>query len=90
MGLTGVQLTDEIQTLVGRPTSQVLVDNTRCTRWLNEAQRKIAEECPDLDSLHFSNVLSLDTTQILRYPVNEITENRAKRPPWFVLGLLLM
>lgn len=73
MALTGATLTDEVQVLVGRPSNQILADNTRVTRWLNEAQRVIAEECPDLDCLHFSNILSLDTTQILRYPVNEIT-----------------
>jgi len=73
MALTGVQLTDEVQEFVGRPSDTVLIDNTRVTRWLNEAQRKIAEECPDLECLHFKNTVSIDTTEVLRYYVNEIT-----------------
>jgi hypothetical protein len=73
MALTGAQLTDEVQAIVGRGTNQVLITNARVTRWLNEAQKKIAEECPNLDCLHFSNVLSLDTTVTLKYAVNEIT-----------------
>lgn len=73
MALTGATLTDEVQALVGRPSNQILADNTRVTRWLNEAQRVIAEECPDLDCLHFTNTTSLDTTQTILYAVNEIT-----------------
>lgn len=73
MALTGAELVDEVQVLVGRRSGQVLVDNTRVTRWLNEAQKKIAEECPDLDCLHFTNSASYDTTETILYPVNEIT-----------------
>ena len=73
MALTGATLTDEVQALVGRESNQILVDNTRVTRWLNEAQRVIAEECPDLDCLYFVNTASLDTTETILYAVNEIT-----------------
>lgn len=73
MALTGTALTDEVQALCGRPTNQVLLTNDRVTRWLNEAQRKIAEECPDLEELQFVNEGSLDTTETILYALNEIT-----------------
>jgi len=73
MALTGTALTDEVQALCGRPTNQVLLTNDRVTRWLNEAQRKIAEECPGLDELQFDNETSLDTTEVIIYALNEIT-----------------
>ncbi|MHC4464786.1 MAG: hypothetical protein ACYS30_25655, partial [Planctomycetota bacterium] len=74
MALTGAELTDEIQAVTGRTTSgEPLVDTTRCTRWLNEAQKKIARECVDLECLHFSNRDSIDTTQTLKYAVADIT-----------------
>lgn len=73
MALTGAQLTDEVQAATGRTGDTVLIDNTRITRWLNEAQEKIAEECPNLDCLQFTNTSSIDTTEVILYPVNEIT-----------------
>ena len=73
MALTGLALTDEIQALCGRPTNQVLLTNDRCTRWQNEAVKKIAEECPDLEELQFTNTESIDTTVTLLYALNEIT-----------------
>lgn len=73
MALTGAQLVDEVQAIIGRESDQVLADNTRVVRWLNEAQKTIAEECPNLDCLQFTNTASIDTTEIILYPVNEIT-----------------
>lgn len=73
MALTGAELTDEIQALVGRSSTDTLVDNTRCTRWQNEAQVRIARECVDLECLHFDNNSSLDTTQSLKYAIADIT-----------------
>lgn len=74
MALTGEELTDEVQAVTGRTTSgEPLVDTTRCTRWLNEAQERIARECVDLECLHFKNTDSIDTTQSLRYAINEIS-----------------
>jgi len=73
MALTGEELTDEIQELVGRTSNIVLVDDTRCARWLNEAQRKIVDECPGIQNLLFKNATSLDTTQSLAYPIEDIT-----------------
>lgn len=74
MALTGAKLTDEIQTLTGRAGSgEPLVDNTRCTRWQNEGQRKIVEKCPELHSMSFKNTTSIDTTQLLSYSIADIT-----------------
>jgi len=73
MALTGAALTDEVQALCGRPSNQVLLTNARVTRWLNEAVKKIAEECPDLEELQFDNTDSFDTTETDIYAVNEIT-----------------
>lgn len=46
--LTGAELVDEVQELVGRSDNPVLVDNTRCTRWLNEGQEEIVNKTPGL------------------------------------------
>ena len=73
MSLTGSELVDEIQTLVGRVSTDPLVDDTRCTRWLNEAQREIADACPGLKTLTFKNTTSIDTTQKLQYDLTDIT-----------------
>lgn len=74
MALTGANLTDEIQAVTGRTAAgEPLVDTTRCARWLNEAQKKIARKCVDLECLHFNNRASIDTTQTLRYAVADIT-----------------
>jgi len=74
MALTGANLTDEIQAVTGRTTAgEPLVDTTRCARWLNEGQVRIARECVDLECLHFNNSSSLDTTQTLKYAIADIT-----------------
>lgn len=73
MARTSAGLVDEIQAIVGRTENQVLIDNTRCTHWVNEAQNKIVEQCPALHSLVFDNKTSLDTTVTLSYPLSDIT-----------------
>jgi hypothetical protein len=74
MPMTGAQLTDEIQTLVGRTTSsEPLITNARCTRWQNEGQVEIVQYCPGLHCLSFKNTESLDTTQSLQYAISEIS-----------------
>ena len=74
MALTGAGLTDEIQAVTGRTTDgESLVTTARCARWLNEGQEKIARECVNLECLNFSNRDSIDTTQTLKYSVNDIT-----------------
>jgi hypothetical protein len=72
--LTGAELTDEIQVLVGRPGgTDEIVDNTRCARWINECKRQICEEIPGIEKLKFKNTTSLDTTVTLSYALSEIT-----------------
>jgi len=73
MALQGSELTDEIQALVGRPDDTGLCDTTRITRWLNEAQRKIVELCPNLLSMSFVNTTSIDTTQVRSYDLAEVS-----------------
>ncbi len=74
MALTGAGLIDEVQAVTGRTASgEALADATRCARWLNEAQIKIARDCKDLECLSFDNRDSIDTTQTLRYPISDIT-----------------
>lgn len=75
MALTGAGITDEIRANVGREgaSDSGVITDARCTRWQNEAQRKIARECVDLSCLHFTNTDSIDTTQSLRYAINEIS-----------------
>ncbi len=74
MALTGAGLIDEVQAVTGRTASgEALADATRCARWLNEAQEKIARDCKDLECLSFDNRDSIDTTQTLRYPISDIT-----------------
>lgn len=73
MALTCAEMVDEIQARVGRTGDTVLIDDTFCTRRLNEAGRKIAKACPGLHSLTFKNTTSLDVTQTLRWSLAEIT-----------------
>lgn len=73
MALTGAQLTDEVQVLIGRANTDPLVDDTRCARWLNEGQEIIIETCPGLKAVGFKNTTSLDTTQVLAYNLSDIT-----------------
>ncbi len=72
--MTGEQLVDEVKEMCGRPTDTVLLTDTRVTRWLNEAQRDIAERCPGLDELSFKNVSSLAlVTDTISYAIGDIT-----------------
>lgn len=74
MPLTGAQINDEIQAIVGRPGgNDPLIDNTRCTRWVNEAKRELCERNPGIEKLVFKNTDSLDTTTQLRYALADIT-----------------
>lgn len=72
MALSCANLIDEIQALVGRPDDTELVDATRTTRWLNEAQRIIAEKVPALRPLMVDNT-SLSTDQQLSYNLVDLT-----------------
>ncbi len=62
--LTGEQLTDEIRELVGRGGSDVQgpITDARVARWLNEAQARIAQQCPGLPELDFRNPAIGDAT----------------------------
>jgi len=71
--MTGEQLVDEVRAIVGRPDDTKLVTDVRVTRWLNEAQRKIVEQVPGLHGTTFTNAESLDTTQVVKYAITDIT-----------------
>lgn len=74
MSLSCVALTDEVQSLVGRTGDAVLIDNTRVTRWLNEAQEQIVKECPFIQSLRYQSNNSIDfSTDKVRYLATDIT-----------------
>ena len=71
--MIGSALTDDIQALCGRTGDTILITDARCARWLNEAQRIIAEKVPGLHELTFKNTTSFDTTATLRWSLAEIT-----------------
>jgi len=75
--MNGAALTDEIQALCGRGGDTELITDARVARWLNEAQRQIAEKVPGLHELTFKNTTSFDTTATLRWPIAEITSGLA-------------
>ena len=58
--------------IIGRPNDTELVDITRTTRWLNEAQRIIAERVPALRPLMVDNT-SLTTQDQLSYNLVDLT-----------------
>lgn len=73
MTLSCENLIDEVKTTIGRPDdTDDLVDTTRVTRWLNEAQRIIAERVPALRPLMVDNT-SLSTDQQLSYNLVDLT-----------------
>ncbi len=72
MALSCANLIDEVQAIIGRPGDTELVDTTRATRWLNEAQRIIAERVPALRPLMVDNT-SLTTDQQLSYNLVDLT-----------------
>jgi len=73
MALTCEQMVDAIQARVGRFGDTELIDDTFCTRRLNEAGRKIAKACPGHHNLTFKNTISLDVTQTLSWSLSEVT-----------------
>ncbi len=75
MALIGSQLIDEVRAIVGREgsTDSGVITDTRITRYLNEAQEAIVEECVGLHSMSFVNTTSLDTTAQLKYAISDIT-----------------
>lgn len=82
--LTCSEMIDEIQARVGRgSTSAVgIVDDTWCTRRINECQRHLIEQVPRMRSVSFKNTTSLDTTGTTLYAISDITigdvtDNRA-------------
>jgi len=71
--MTGAELETEVQNIVGRESDTVLITDARCTRWLNQAQRMIAEKCPGVHELGFKNTTSVDFTQSLSFGLAEFT-----------------
>ena len=90
--LTGAGINDEIQALTGRTTDTVLLTNARISRWANEAQRKIIEEVPGIDSLTFKNISSLKCiSDQYKYAVNDITVGDvSSQKPCHLFGVYLM
>jgi hypothetical protein len=72
MPLTGSQLIDEVQAQTGRPGDTELADATRITRWLNEAQRKIADGAPALRPL-MTKIQSWCTADQISYNIVDLT-----------------
>jgi len=82
--LTGEELTDEIRALIGREGSGTkgVITDARVTRWINEAQDRIEEECPGLPDLDFRNpdvgdattaVTHTLVTDQIRYSIADLT-----------------
>jgi len=71
MSLTGELLVDEVRDMVGRGGSdtQGTITDTRVTRWLNEAQSRIAQECPGLPELDFRNPAVGDATTAFTHTI---------------------
>lgn len=76
-GLSCQEIIDEIQARTGRTGNTedpaLVTDNTRCTRWINEAQRFIVQQVPGIPSLYFNNRTSLDTTGTITYSITDLT-----------------
>jgi len=72
MALTGAQLTDEVQSLVGRNNDTELIDATRVARWLNEGQREISRLLPGMKSLDVK-IESWCTVAQLRWDLVDLT-----------------
>ncbi len=53
MALTGTELVDEVQALIGRPGDTALCITARVVRWLNEGQKRITRAVPGLSCLDF-------------------------------------
>lgn len=99
-GLTGTakscaDMIDEIQARTSRTDqNEQLIDVTRCTWWLNEAQRYLVQHVPGIPSLSFKNTTSHDTTGTISYSITDITigDSTTDRPPcrvtdvWYLDG----
>ncbi len=77
--LTGESLVDEVRALVGREgaNAQGVITDDRVTRWLNEGQRRIAEECPGLPELEFRNPAIGEATTAFTHTIATDTVNYA-------------
>ncbi len=75
MSLTGEQLTDEVRAMVGRDSTsdEGVITDARVARWLNEAQRDIAEKCLGLDVLQFDSTSLTYITDDMTYDIGDIT-----------------
>jgi len=74
MGLSCEELTDEIQALTGRVGDTKLIDDTWCTRRLNEGQVYIVDHCPQITDLEFKSKDSIAFgTDDISYAILDIT-----------------
>jgi len=74
MALSCEDLIDEVKDLIGRPADTKLITDARVTRWINEAQNFIVDNCPGLIDLQFKNTTSLDFSEDqISYAVGDIT-----------------
>lgn len=73
MPMSCASMAAQVQALCGRTGDTELVCLTQIAKWFNEAQRDIVNRCPGLHAMTFKNTTSLDTTQSLRYSLNDIT-----------------
>ncbi len=82
--LSGEGLTDEVREIVGRGGSdaQGTITDARVTRWLNEAQDRVAQESRGLEELTFRNPAVGDSTAAfthtivtdqITYPISDLT-----------------
>ena len=71
--LTGSELVSDVRAAIGRTNDTDLITDTRITRWLNEAQRTIAERIPGIHQLVFKNTTSLDFTAQLVYNMSDVS-----------------
>jgi len=73
MGLSCEKLVDEIQVEAGRKGDTKLIDDTWCTRRLNEAQVYIVDHCPQIRDFEFKNRSLTFATDCISYDIGDIT-----------------
>jgi hypothetical protein len=73
MALTAAELQAEVRAAIGRTNDTDLITDARIIRWLNEAQRTVAERIPGILQLRFKNTTSLDFTEQLVYNLSDVT-----------------
>jgi hypothetical protein len=74
LGLT--ELIVEVKSALGREDDTTLITDARVMRWLNLAQRDLAEKIAGLESLDFKNTTSVDfTAGKLEYPLSDWTSS---------------